>query len=60
MEESFRDEMRLVTLRLQLQGISSLIENELESSFYGLQMEGMQFREKETEPQRTETQPNTP
>jgi hypothetical protein len=46
MEDSFRDEMRLVTLRLQLRGVSSLIENDLEHSLYGLQMEGIQIREK--------------
>jgi hypothetical protein len=44
MEESFRDEMRLVTLMLRLPDVPSLIENYLEVSAYGLRLNGMQMR----------------
>jgi hypothetical protein len=44
MEESFRDEMRLVTLMLRLSGVPSIMENKGAVSNYGLQMDGMQIR----------------
>jgi hypothetical protein len=44
MEESFRDEMRLVTLMLRLPNVPSLIENYFEVSAYGLRLDGMQMR----------------
>ncbi|MDR2528961.1 MAG: hypothetical protein LBD04_08085 [Synergistaceae bacterium] len=44
MEESSRDEMRLVTLTLRLNEVPSLIENFLEPSSYGLQLKGFQLK----------------
>jgi hypothetical protein len=43
-EESFHDEMRLVTLMLRLPDVPSLIENDFEASTYGLRLGGMQMR----------------
>jgi hypothetical protein len=44
MEESFHDDMRLVTLMLRLPEVPSLLENYLEVSTYGLRLNGMQIR----------------
>jgi hypothetical protein len=44
MEESFRDEMRLLTLTLRLIGVPSLIENFLQPSSYGVQLQGIQIQ----------------
>jgi hypothetical protein len=44
MKESFRDEMRLVTLMLRLPDIPSLADNKGAVSAYGLQLNGMQIR----------------
>jgi hypothetical protein len=51
MEESFRDEMRLVTLMLLLPDVSSLVENYFEVSAHGLRLNGMQIRPSEIPPQ---------
>jgi hypothetical protein len=50
MEESFHDEMRLVTLMLRLPDIPSLAESKGAVSAYGLQLNGMQFRPLGIEP----------
>ena len=44
MEESFQDEMRLVTLMLRLSDVPSLIENYIEIATHGLRLNGMQMR----------------
>jgi hypothetical protein len=43
LEESFRDETRLVTLMLRLLGVASFLENDREVSAYGLQLEEMRI-----------------
>jgi hypothetical protein len=50
MEESFNDDMRLVTLMLRLPDVPSLIENHLDASTYGLRLSRMQIRPLDAEP----------
>jgi hypothetical protein len=47
MEESFQDEMRLVTLMLRLPDVPPLIENYFEIATCGLRLNGMQIRPSE-------------
>jgi hypothetical protein len=44
LEESFRDETRLVTLMLRLQGVPTWVENGRQEALYGLRLEEMRIR----------------